>query len=94
LAVADDVHQFSPACDGILQADSVERLASYLDYSKNLMKVLRVGFIFSLLYNVVGLSFAVQGLLAPVIAAILMPLSSITVVGFGVLAGAWYSRRV
>jgi len=94
LAVADDVHQFSPACDGILQADSVERLASYLAYSKNLMKVLRVGFIFSLLYNVVGLSFAVQGLLAPVIAAILMPLSSVTVVGFGVLAGTWYARKV
>jgi Cu+-exporting ATPase len=32
---------------------------------------------------VVGLWFAVRGELSPVVAAVLMPLSSLTIVGFG-----------
>ena len=40
----------------------------------------------ALVYNIVGLSFAVQGVLSPVVAAILMPASSVTIVLFGVLS--------
>ena len=37
---------------------------------------------FSLFYNIIGISFAVTGHLKPVVAAILMPLSSISIVAF------------
>ncbi|MEM6299082.1 MAG: heavy metal translocating P-type ATPase metal-binding domain-containing protein [Bacteroidota bacterium] len=83
IALAEDVHQFSPACSAILQADSLEKLPELLRFSRRAMRVVYVGFGISFLYNLVGLFFAVQGLLSPLIAAILMPLSSITVVFWG-----------
>ncbi|PWJ39199.1 heavy metal translocating P-type ATPase [Sediminitomix flava] len=85
IAVAESVHQFSPACDAILSAKSFHQLSQFVKYTKSCMKVTYIGFAFSILYNIVGVSFAVQAELSPVIAAILMPLSSVTVVGLGVL---------
>jgi Cu+-exporting ATPase len=43
-------------------------------------------FVISVIYNIVGLSFAVQGTLSPLIAAILMPASSLTIllITFGI----------
>jgi Cu+-exporting ATPase len=80
IAVSDNVYQFSPACDGILDAAHFQKIPHILTLSKYGRKALRVCFVFSLLYNIVGLSFASTGLLSPLIAAILMPLSSVTVV--------------
>jgi len=82
IAVADDVFSFSPACDAILQADRLAQLADFLRYIKRSINIVKVSIVISLLYNVVGLFFAVQGLLTPIVAAILMPLSSVTVVAF------------
>jgi Cu+-exporting ATPase len=45
------------------------------------------------LYNIIGLAFAVNGLLSPVIAAILMPVSSVSVVLFAVISTNLYARR-
>ncbi|WP_281613600.1 heavy metal translocating P-type ATPase metal-binding domain-containing protein [Flammeovirga sp. SubArs3] len=85
IAVAEDAHQFSPACDGIISAEKVKDLNIYMKFSKSAMKMVYVGFVISFLYNIVGLSYAVQGNLSPLIAAILMPLSSISVVLIGML---------
>jgi Cu+-exporting ATPase len=82
MAVADDVFSFSPACDAILQADRLQHLGDFLRYIRKSMNVVKVSIVISLLYNVVGLYFAVRGELTPVFAAILMPLSSVSVVGF------------
>lgn len=82
MAVADDVFSFSPACDAILQADQLRRLGDYLKYIQTSMNVVKGSVIISLLYNVIGLYFAVRGELTPVVAAILMPLSSVSVVVF------------
>jgi Cu+-exporting ATPase len=82
IAVADDVFSFSPACDAILQADRLHRLGEFLTYIKRSLNVVKASVLISLLYNVVGLYFAVRGELTPIVAAILMPLSSVTVVGF------------
>jgi len=80
IAVSDNIYQFSPACDGILDANHFNKLPKMITLSSYGRKVLRICFTFSLLYNIIGLSFASTGLLSPLIAAILMPLSSITVV--------------
>lgn len=82
VAISEDVYSFSPACDAILDAGQFERILRYLSFSQKSIRVVKWSFIVSFLYNLVGLSFAVQGILTPIVAAILMPLSSITIVVF------------
>ncbi len=86
IAISENVNVFSPACDGILDAKNFKFLYQYILASRKAIKIIKLSFILSLLYNVVGLYFAVTGQLEPVIAAILMPLSSITIVLFTTLA--------
>jgi Cu+-exporting ATPase len=82
VVVAENVNVFSPACDAIIDASMFENIPSILNISKRAKKLIIASFILSFLYNIVGLSFAVTGNLSPIVAAILMPLSSITVVAF------------
>jgi Cu+-exporting ATPase len=82
ISISDDVNNFSPACDGILESGSFNRLADFIHFSKLSKQVIIASFILSLVYNLLGFYFAVQGTLSPVIAAILMPVSSITAVAF------------
>lgn len=86
LAVSENINVFSPACDGILDASKLRMLPSFIKLSKKSMRIIKMSFILSLCYNIVGLYFAVTGQLEPVIAAILMPLSSISIVLFTTLA--------
>ncbi|RLD77277.1 MAG: heavy metal translocating P-type ATPase, partial [Bacteroidetes bacterium] len=79
ISIADDVYHFSPACDAILEASKFKRLSSFLKLSGSAIKVVKSSFILSFLYNVIGMYFAVSGMLSPIIAAILMPLSSVSV---------------
>ncbi|MEO8110581.1 MAG: heavy metal translocating P-type ATPase metal-binding domain-containing protein [Ginsengibacter sp.] len=80
IAVSDNTSQFSPACDAILDGTNVKLLDRFIAYAKSGKSIVRASFMLSILYNIVGLSFAVQGLLSPMVAAILMPLSSISIV--------------
>jgi P-type Cu+ transporter len=80
IAVSDNTAQFSPACDAILAGDNVSLLAKFIAYAKSGKAIVTASFILSILYNIVGLSFAVQGILSPMVAAILMPASSISIV--------------
>jgi Cu+-exporting ATPase len=92
VSIAENVNAFSPACDVILAADRFDLLGAILNFSKSCKRIVVISFVISFLYNAVGLTFAVQGLLSPVFAAILMPVSSITVVGFVSLA-VWLSKQ-
>lgn len=82
ISVAESNSQFTPASDGILTATSFQKLPDFIALSRQAKTIVIAAFTLSLLYNVVGVSVAVQGLLSPVIAAILMPLSSVTIVLF------------
>jgi len=86
LAISENINVFSPACDGILDATKFKYLNNYILASKKAIKIIKLCFVLSLMYNLVGLYFAVTGQLEPVIAAILMPLSSISIVAFATLA--------
>jgi Cu+-exporting ATPase len=86
IAISENVTIFSPACNGILDAAQFKELYTYILASKKAIKIIKWSFVLSLMYNVVGLYFAVTGQLEPVIAAILMPLSSISIVFFTTLA--------
>jgi Cu+-exporting ATPase len=82
IAVSEDTAAFSPGCDGILRADGLAALPRYLRFARRSLTVVKVSFALSFVYNLVGLSFAVTGQLSPLISAVLMPASSISVVLF------------
>lgn len=86
IAVTDDTGVFTPACDGILTGRNLPLLDKYLELARASSGVLKAGFGISFLYNAVALTFAVTGHLTPLVAAILMPLSSMSVVGFSSMA--------
>jgi P-type Cu+ transporter len=93
ITVSDSTYNFSPACDGILDASAFKYLDRFIKFSKFSMKVIIASFIFSLVYNIIGLSFAINAKLSPIVAAILMPVSSISVVLFSVLMTNLYAYR-
>jgi len=92
ISISENVNVFSPACDGILDASEFHKIAYFMKFSKNAMKTIYMSFALSLLYNVVGLSFAVSGNLLPIVAAIIMPLSTITIVSFVTIVSNIYSK--
>ncbi len=93
IAVSDDINNFSPGCDAILDGEAFERLPRFFVFSKDAVKVIKMSFVISLMYNVIGLSFAVQGTMSPLFAAILMPISTVTIISFTSLTTRWYARR-
>ena len=94
VAVVEQIGIFSPASDVILDAAELPRLARVLAFSRGAARVVRAGFVISALYNLVGVSIAAAGLLSPIVCAILMPLSSATVVVFSCGATAWLGRKL
>lgn len=94
VAVTENASIFSPACDAIIDASQLKGLGRFITASKKTMNIVKMSFVLSLLYNVIGIYFAVTGQLVPVIAAILMPLSSISVVAFVTLATRWAAREI
>ena len=86
LTIADDIYNFSPACDGIIEARQFNHLHRFIGFTHKAMNIVYISFLISFLYNVVGIGFAVQGNLSPLVAAILMPISSVSVVAFASLA--------
>ena len=93
VAVVENVSAFSPASDVILEAGMVSRLAHVLRYARQSVRVVRAAFWISALYNAVGVAIAASGRLSPVVCAILMPLSSVSVVAFACGAATWLARR-
>ncbi|MBP8066914.1 MAG: HAD-IC family P-type ATPase, partial [Flavobacterium sp.] len=93
ISISENVNVFSPACDGILDATQFSKIAYFLKFSKNAMKTIYMSFGLSLLYNVVGLSFAVTGNLSPLVAAIIMPLSTVTIVSFVTIMSNYFATK-
>lgn len=93
ISISENVNVFSPACDAILDANEFEHLNYFLKLSKKAIKTIKMSFALSLLYNVIGLSFAISGNLQPLVAAIIMPLSTVTIVSFVTLMSNYYAKR-
>lgn len=94
IAISENVNVFSPACDAILDASGFPKLLGFIQASKKAMQVIKISMILSFLYNVVGLYFAVTGQLSPIIAAILMPLSSISIIVFTTVCTNLIGRKI
>lgn len=93
IAVADDTHAFTPSSDVIMAGEKLPALEDYLLYTKDAMTIVKMTFAISFFYNIIGLSFAVTGNMSPLFAAIIMPISSISVVVFTSVATWWRSTK-
>lgn len=94
IAISENTNVFSPACDGIMDASRFSQFADYLSLAKRGTRIINYAFLFSLFYNIIGVSFAVTGHLKPVVAAILMPLSSISIVAFTTIMSQRAGRKL
>jgi Cu+-exporting ATPase len=93
IALTDDLAAFTPASDAILSAKSLHALPEFLEVAKGALKVVKYSFLVSFSYNAVGIAFAVSGHLSPLVAAILMPLSSVSVVLFTTASVSLLARK-
>ena len=94
ISISDDILAFSPASDAILEAKVFANIEKFLHYSQICLKVVITSFALSFLYNLVGLGFGASGMLSPLVAAILMPLSSISVVAFTTFATKLFAKKL
>lgn len=85
IALTDTLSNFSPACDAILDASSFGRLGTFLGFTRDCLQVVLATFVLSFVYNGLGLGLAVQGKFTPIVSAILMPISSLSVMIFATL---------
>ena len=79
IAVSEDTNNFTPASDAILEANQFAKLPRFITLCKTNKKIVLASFVLSIVYNLAGLFYAVQGTLSPLIAAILMPASSLSI---------------
>ena len=72
----------------------VPRLAQLIQYVKKGKLIIILLFILSIIYNLVGMYFATRAALSPMIAAILMPISSISIVSLSALLTFSFARVI
>lgn len=92
MVLSEDVQSFFPACDMLADAKQFSRIDDIVRFSKTSINIVKLSFLVSMIYNFIGISWAISGQLSPVFAAILMPVSSISVVGFAVGMSSLYAR--
>ncbi|MFN8321679.1 MAG: heavy metal translocating P-type ATPase metal-binding domain-containing protein [Chitinophagales bacterium] len=93
IAISDNINNFSPACDGIIEANEFENLPAFMNYAKDGVNIIKASFVISLLYNSLGLYFAIQGTMSPIVAAVLMPVSSVTIILFTTITSNLMGRK-
>jgi Cu+-exporting ATPase len=94
IAVTDQTHLFTPASDVILEGDQVSHLNQLLLFAKKAKRIIVSIFILSIMYNIIGMFFATRAQLSPMVAAILMPISSISIVALSALLSYIFSRSL
>ena len=92
MVLTEDVQAFFPACDVLTHVSGLDRLNNIIRFSRTSVNIVKLSFLLSMIYNIIGLTWAVTGNLSPVFAAILMPVSSISVIAFAVGATSVWAR--
>jgi len=94
IAVTDQTHLFTPASDAILEGNQINLLSEFIFYAKKAKLIIVLIFVLSIMYNVIGMYFATTARLSPMVAAILMPISSISIVALTALLSYLYSSKI
>lgn len=93
IAVIESEHNYLPSCDVIMKADKLASLHNLLNYVAKMKFILISCFTVSVVYNIIGLSYAMQGKLTPVVAAILMPISTISIIGISFILSRYFAKK-
>lgn len=93
IALTDNINSFTPGCDAILKGSSLYHLPNFVQLSKDGLKIIKISFAIATVYNLIGLYYAVQGTLYPLVAAVLMPISTITIISFTSVATRYFARK-
>ena len=93
VTLADDINNFTPSCDAILDARRFSYLPGLLRLARTGRNIINFSFFISILYNIVGLTISMQALMSPMIAAILMPASTLSIVLITTLASNLVAKR-
>ncbi|RZK74233.1 MAG: HAD family hydrolase, partial [Pedobacter sp.] len=94
IAITDHINNFTPGSDAILDAASLSLLPRFMVFAKSAVGVIHKSFFISSTYNIIGLAYAVTGNLSPLFAAILMPLSTVTIISFTSLATHYAAKKL
>ncbi len=94
VAVSNADNNFTPSSDAIIRSDQVPAFDRYITLAKKGRKIIAGCFAYSLLYNIMGLYFAVSGLLSPLLAAIIMPASSLSIIGASWALVKYHERKI
>ncbi|KAF0241829.1 MAG: P-type ATPase [Chitinophagaceae bacterium] len=92
LAVVDNTIQFSPASDAIILAKNLPYLNQYIKAAILSKRLITITFIISLIYNVLGIYFSVTAQLSPIVAAVLMPMSTLSIVSTTLIGSIYIDR--
>lgn len=93
ISISENVNVFTPASDAILDAAVFNKLPYFLKFSKNAMKIIKMSYCLAILYNIVGISFALTNNLSPLVAAVIMPLSTATIISFVSIMSNFYASK-
>lgn len=93
VVISSEENNFTPSADLIMLSDKLSLLPQLFQFSRLLKYGLYGAFLLALLYNSIGLGFAVSSKLTPVVAAILMPISSVSIMLYG-LGMSWIAMRL
>ncbi len=93
IAITDNINNFTPGCDAILKGSSITYLPNFYQLSRDGLKIIKISFSIAIAYNCIGLFYAVQGTLYPLVAAVLMPISTITIISFTSIATRFFAHK-
>lgn len=94
VSVSENVNVFTPASDAILDASGFQVLNLYLKYSIISVKIIKISYILALSYNVVGISVSILNMMSPLVAAILMPISTFTIISFVTIMTNYFGKKI
>jgi P-type Cu+ transporter len=94
IAVSDETACMVPACDAVVHGDRVASLPAFLRYARQARQVVIACFVVSMLYNALGISLALMGVLTPLVTAMLMPVSSLSIMAISVGGMRWRAREL
>ena len=94
IAVTEHISSFTPGCDIVMSSNALLYFDMLKKYAQSGSSVIMGAFLISVMYNTIGLTLALMGILTPLLTAILMPVSSLTVIGFSIGMTSWKARHI
>lgn len=94
IAVSEQSNNFTPSSDAIIEAKKLTWLTRFIRLCSANRNIVVASFVLSIVYNLIGLFFAVQGNLSPLVAAILMPSSSLSILLITFGSSSLIARRL